>query len=259
MINPTGSFQINRSIMESFWESYCTAIKEEEKISFGIAEKIQVHFPVLVDFDIKLPFTEDKDVSRLYTKTQLESVIRDYQEVIRSIVDNYTSNHGICCALEKPAYRVSSGDNEYIKSGFHLHFPYLFLSKSDHVVHLIPRVKKMLNKSKIFKNLGIENAGDLIDNSYVSNPWLLYGSKKSDNKDPYRLTTIYNDERDEIMLEDAFKDYKIYDSDENEIPIGNKYEFYLPRILSVVPWYRQITELKPMLQSAEVGRCPIQT
>jgi P4 family phage/plasmid primase-like protien len=249
MINPMGTFQINRSMMENFWESYCTSIKEEEKISFGIAEKLQVHFPILVDFDLKLPFTEDKDVSRLYTRSQLESVVRDYQEVIRTIVEEYNSNHSICCVLEKPAYRVSSGDNEYIKSGFHLHFPYVFLSKSDHEVHLIPRVKKMLNKSRMFINLGVENSGDLIDNAYVKNPWLLYGSKKSENMEPYRLSTIYNEERDELSLEDAFKDYKIYDSDENEISLSGNYEYYLPRILSVVPWYRQITELKKNLPS----------
>lgn len=250
MINPIGSFQINRSCMEEFWESYCTAIKEDEKCCLGIGEKVQVHLPILVDFDLKFPFTEDKDVTRLYTRSQLESVIRDYQEVIRAVVDVYDSKHGICCLLEKPAYKVKGGDDvEYIKSGFHLHFPYIFLSKSDQEVHLIPRIKKMLNKSKAFKNLGIENAGDLVDVGYLKAPWLLYGSKKSENMEPYKLTAIYNDERDEISLDDAFKDYKIYDSDEIEITLKeDNYEFYLPRILSVVPWFRQITELKQNLQ-----------
>lgn len=250
MINPVGTFQINRNCMENFWNSYCNAVSDEdEKCCFGIAEKLQIHFPILVDFDLKLPFTEDKDLSTLYTKSQLESIVRDYQEVIRAIVDNYEDKHSICFVLEKPAYKVISGDNEYIKSGFHLHFPYVFLSKSDHEVHLIPRIKKMLNKSKSFKNLGIENAGDLIDNSYVKNPWLLYGSKKSESMEAYKLTTIYDEERDEITLEDAIKDYKIYDADEVEITLNkDNYNFYLPRILSVVPWFRQVTELKPNLQ-----------
>ena len=52
MINPVGTFQINRNIMEAFWDSYCTAVKEDEKCCFGIAEKLQVHFPILVDFDL---------------------------------------------------------------------------------------------------------------------------------------------------------------------------------------------------------------
>ena len=251
MINPMGTFQISRETMESFWDNYCDAIQNEEKCCFGIAEKLQVHFPVLVDFDLKVSFTEEKDVCRLYTKSQVESVIRDYQEVLRTILDNYEDKHAICCLLEKPAYKVSSGNNEYIKSGFHLHFPNVFISKSDHEVHLIPRVKKMLNKSKAFKNLGFENAGDdLIDNCYVKNPWLLYGSKKSESMEPYKLTAIYNEEREEITLNDAFKNYKIYDSDEVEIILReDNYEFYLPRILSVVPWFRQICEVKQNLPS----------
>jgi P4 family phage/plasmid primase-like protien len=250
MINPLGTFQINRNCMESFWDSYCNVVSDEDmKCCFGIAEKLQIHFPILVDFDLKLPFTEDKDLSTLYTKSQLESVVRDYQEVIRAIVENYEYKHSICFVLEKPAYKVVSGNNEYIKSGFHLHFPYTFISKSDHEVHLIPRIKKMLNKSKSFKNLGIENAGDLVDNSYVKNPWLLYGSKKSESMEAYKLSTIYDEERDEITLEDSLKDYKIYDADEVEIILRkDNYNFYLPRILSVVPWFRQITELKQNLQ-----------
>ena len=251
MINPLGTFQINRNTMEQFWESYCTSIKEdEEKCCLGIAEKLQVHFPILVDFDLKFPFTEDKDVTRLYTKSQLESIVRDYQEVIRSIVDVYDHKHAICCVLEKSAYKIKGGDDvEYIKSGFHLHFPYVFLSKSDQEVHLIPRIKKMLNKNKAFKNLGIENAGDLVDTGYLKAPWLMYGSKKAENMEPYKLTTIYNDERDEVNLDYAFKDYKIYDSDEIQINLNeDNYEFYLPRILSVVPWFRQMTELKQNLQ-----------
>jgi P4 family phage/plasmid primase-like protien len=249
MINPVGTFQISRNNMESFWDSYCTAIKEDEKCCFGIAEKLQAHFPILVDFDLKFPFTEEKDVTCLYTQSQLESVVRDYQEVIRTIVDNYEDKHATCFVLEKPAYKVVSGDNEYIKSGFHLHFPNVFLSKSDHEVHLLPRIKKMLNKSGSFRNLGIENAGDLVDNCYTKNPWLLYGSKKSENMEPYKLKIIYNNEREEISLKDALKNYKIYDSDEAEIVLReDNYEFYLPRILSVVPWYRQITDLKDNLQ-----------
>ena len=251
MINPMGTFQISRESMEAFWDNYCDAIQTEEKSCFGIAEKLQVHFPILVDFDLKIPFSEDKDVSRLYTKSQLESVVRDYQEVIRTILDNYEDKHAICCVLEKPAYKIVSGNTEYIKSGFHLHFPNVFLSKSNHEVHLIPRVKKMVNKSKAFKNLGFENAGDdLIDNCYVKNPWLLYGSKKSENMDAYKLTAIYNEEREETSMNDAFKNYKIYDSDEVEIILReDNYEFYLPRILSVVPWFRQICEVKQNLPS----------
>ena len=126
MVKPMGKFQINKNIMENFWEKYSSTIVDDEKCALGIAEKVQSFIPVLVDVDIKLPYTEDKDVKSLYTEYQLESVVRDYQEVLRNIIHNYEPTHSICFVLEKPSYKITSGDNEYIKNGFHLHFPYTF-------------------------------------------------------------------------------------------------------------------------------------
>lgn len=249
MVKPMGKFQINKNIMENFWEKYSTSIIDDEKCALGIAEKVQSFIPILVDVDIKLPYTEDKDVKSLYTEYQLESVVRDYQEVLRNIIHNYEPTHSICFVLEKPSYKITSGDNEYIKNGFHLHFPYTFLSKSDHEAHLIPRVKKLLDKGKVFQNLGFQNSGDLVDTSYVRNPWLLYGSKKSENMDAYKLTRIYNDERELISIEDALRNYKIYDDNEVEINMKGNHNFFLPRILSVLPWNREVSELKPNLPS----------
>jgi P4 family phage/plasmid primase-like protien len=250
MIQPLGKFQISRDTMESFWENYCTERMEDEKtFCYGIAEKVQTYIPVLVDVDIKLKYTEDKDSTSLYTEYQLESVIRDYQEVLSNIIDKCTPQHLICFVMEKPSYRVTSGESEYIKNGFHLHFPYTFLSKNDHESHLIPRVKKLIDKSKVFQSLGFEKSGDLIDTCYVKNPWLLYGSKKAENMDAYTLTKIFNHEREEISMEDALRNYKIYDSEENEIDIRDQYEYFLPRILSVIPWNRTPSEIKPNLPS----------
>lgn len=243
----TGTYQINRNIMENFYTNYtnCKEIK-------GLLEKPQVHLPILVDFDLKMEEKEDEMFISLYTKSQLESVIRNIQEVIKCIINNYDAKYNICCVLEKPSYNCIGKDGKkYIKNGFHLHFPYTFLSKTNQETHLIPRVKKMLDKSKVFKNLGIENASELYDCCYLKNPWLMYGSQKNIESGCYKLTTIYNDEMDEIELDCAFDNYKIYDSDESEIEMKTKedIEYNLPRILSIIPWYRQIVDLKPNLPS----------
>jgi P4 family phage/plasmid primase-like protien len=256
MVQPLGKFQISRDNMENFWNIYCSDIKEntdndrkEDVLCYGIAEKLQTYLPVLVDVDIKVKFSEDNDTTKLYSEYQLESVVRDYQEVLKNIIDKCKPSHLICFVLEKPAYKITSGDNEYIKNGFHLHFPYTFLSKNDHEAHLLPRVKKLLDKSKVFQSVGFDKAGDLVDASYVRNPWLLYGSRKSDTMDTYRLTSIYDQEREKISLKDAMSEYKIYDSDEIEISMDGRYEYYLPRILSVVPWCRAVSEIKANLPS----------
>lgn len=233
-----GKYVIDRNHQDEFFNAYCD---EWKHFDFCIAEKVQTYLPVLVDVDIKLA----KGDTRRYNQYHLESVVRDYQEVLKSIIDNFHPNHLICFVLEKHAYE--SKDN--IKNGFHLHFPYVFLSKNDHLNHLLPRVKKLINKSKVFESFGFQNSGDLIDGSYVKNPWLLYGSKKQLNMQPYLLTKILNEDRDEISIEEALKDYKIYDQEEDEILFHSDCQKFLPRVLSVVPWNRRPCEIKPNLPS----------
>ena len=249
MIHPKGKFQISKHVSESFWNSYCDSIYEDEKMEYGIAEKPQTYIPILVDVDIKLEYTEDKDVNKLYTDYQVENVIRNYQDVLKTILNECKPENLYFFLLEKPAYKIVVNDKEYIKQGFHLHAPYTFLTKQDHETHLLPRVKKNIDKDMTFKSIGFEKSGDLVDRSYTKNPWLLYGSKKNEGANPYLLTKIYNEERDNISIEEALKHYKIYNSEEMEININSNYQYYLPRILSIVPWQRAVCELKTNLPS----------
>ena len=250
MVHPKGKFQISKHVSESFWNLYCNDImKKENKSEYGLAEKPQSYIPILVDVDIKLEYTEDKDVTRLYTDYQLENIIRNYQDVLKNIVHEYKPEHLICAVFEKPAYRVTINEKEFTKNGFHLAFMYTFLTRNDHENHLIPRVKKLIDKDQTFKNLGFEKSGDLIDAGYTRAPWLLYGSKKKEGMDPYVLTRIYNEDRDIISIEEAFKNYKIFSAEENEIDTKGNLEFYLPRIFSILPWQRAVCEVRPNLPS----------
>jgi len=251
MINPKGKYQISKDETETFWKSYCTDIYNEEKVEYGLAEKPQLYLPVLVDADIKILYNhvEHENKKKLYTDDQIKNVIKNYQDVIKDIVDDCKPENLICFVLEKDPYIETKGDNtEWYKSGFHLHFPNLFLHKNDHTSQLIPRVKKNLNKDMTFKFLGFENSGDIIDPCYVKNPWLLYGCKKKEGMQSYKLTKIYNDELNIISLEDALKNYDIYNVDERKIEINN-YKYHLPRILSIIPSNRECHELKQNLQN----------
>ena len=58
-------------------------------------------------------------------------------------------------------------------------FLIFFQSKVDQEVHLIPRVKKKLLK----KNMN----PDMIDKSYCRVPWLMYGSRKTEKQQSYKI------------------------------------------------------------------------
>uniref|UniRef100_A0A6C0D0F3 SF3 helicase domain-containing protein n=1 Tax=viral metagenome TaxID=1070528 RepID=A0A6C0D0F3_9ZZZZ len=250
MLQPKGKFQFNRQELEEFWVSYCNLIKNNKNAIVGVAEKPQYYLPVLCDLDIKVKENELEglgltiDNNHLYTDSQLSQVVQIYQSVLRNIVDECRDENLLCVVLEKPMYTVMKGDIKYFKSGFHLHWPNIFLSKVDQEVHLIPRVQENLRELDLFANLGFEDSGNLIDKSCCTVSWLLYGSRKSEDMEPYRVTKVINSDFQEVTLEDAFKRYRIYDIREQLINIKGRVCEYLPRILSIIPYGRTTHELK---------------
>ena len=239
MIKPRGRFVFNREALESFWDSYQ---KSDEVL--GIAEKPQQYIPVLVDVDIKVP-KDDILVfgEHLYTEAQVLAIIKYYQDVLSDTVQDIEKKHLTCVLLEKPIYE----DGVYQKNGFHLHFPKIFLNKDDIKKYIIPRIQKLVKEAETFKNLGLTDEKKIIDDC-SRNPWLLYGSVKDEDKKPYKLTKIYDYRQSEITLEQAFFTYKIYDQNEQQIPITDNIEYYIPRILSIVPYGRETMELKTGLE-----------
>ena len=240
-----GCYNFTRQDEEVFWKTYTQTMKEEPDSVYGIAEKPRNYLPILVDVDIKLRETEETEYDdQIHTDKHVKEVIEVYQSVLRKIVDNCTDEKLICILLEKPLYRINKNGISYVKHGFHLHFPYCFLHKDNHIVHLLPRVKDELNKLKTFNDIGIEDSGSVIDGSYCNNPWLLYGSRKESHMKPYIVSKVFNSDGVVTELEKALKKYQIYDMKEKLINIAGKVEEYLPRILSIIPNGREESEIK---------------
>lgn len=260
MMAPIGNYQMNRHALEEFWNLYCTEI-EKENFSFGIGEVSDQHMPVLADIDLKIQEESNPfENNQLYTREQVENVIKMYQKVIWEIVDDCDNDTVMCVLLEKPPYISQSGDSRVVKNGFHLHFPNLFMDKKDQIIHLLPRVRSLVKDAKLFSNLGKDDSGSVVDEGYCSVRWLLYGSKKSEQTRPYTLSRIYNHNMREISLDDAFAHYMIFDKNERAIEIRRRIKFYLPRILSVLVSNRVslIKEIKsgivPTLQSMKPNK-----
>ena len=246
MGNFRGKYSLGRDAMETLWDEYCDAIIEDEH-SMCIAEVPQrsTPAPVLVDIDIKIKELDGIDLSdQLYTEEQVEQVIEVYQSVLSQIVEDCEDKNLVCVLLEKPLYRVENNGNVYVKNGFHLHFPGCFLKPSDQELHLIPRVRETFDELEIFDNLDIEKSSDVVDDKVCSVPWLMYGSKKDNNLEAYKVTKIFNAMGEEITPDEAFKYYTIYDKDEEPIQFINDVEYYYPRIFSIIPWNRETQNVK---------------
>lgn len=248
LIQPRGKYTLNRHKLEEFWEMYSSIIYKDKNAIFGIAEKPQNYLPVIVDVDIKVK-EEDIVYETIYTEKHTKRIIEIYQSVLQKIVEDCTDQDLYCALLEKPVYHMVKNDVKYFKRGFHLQFFNLFLGKTEQEVQLIPRVLEILKGEKLFDDIGFEDSSSLIDKCCCKVPWLLYGSRKSEDMEPYRLSKIFDSRGNEITLNEAFKYYRIFNEYEHTINIKENIEHFLPRIFSIVPYGRDIKELKHGLVS----------
>lgn len=245
LIEPKGKFQLSRNKIEEFWDKYYLDIKNGKKL--GIAEKPQNFAPVLADVDILIEIKEEKETNlkQVYTNKHVLETIKIYQNVLKDILHEYKDTDLTCVLLEKPPYvKTYNSGKKYIKNGFHLHFPSVFLSKANQEIHLIQRVRNIIKEQQIFSDIGIEDSSEVIDKSSCSVPWLLYGGRKHKDMDSYNITKVYNYKQKPISLEEAFSSYKLYDVSEDEIKISGDIEKYIPRILSIIPFGRKPYNVK---------------
>ena len=246
MTQPYGKYQLNRESIEDLWKIVCDLSDDDSKEEImGIAEKPSNHLPVLGDFDIKIldsELVEERD--HIYSENHIKEVIGIYQSVLRNIVDGCTDKDLTCVLLEKPIYYKTTNDVTYCKNGFHLAFMNIFLSKEDQEIHLFPRIKELIKSRNVFEDLGFDDSSKILDDTICRVPWLIYGSRKAENMQPYKVTKVYNSQLEVISLEEAFQYYQIYDIHEQLINIKGRIQYYLPRILSTIPYGRRINELK---------------
>lgn len=258
----TGKFRIERNDLETFWEMYCSTLSSYQKAQddgkneiflSGISERPNEYLPLLVDVDLETKVDSTRDPKqKLYTLDEAKTVASVYRRVLKEICREYRARNTVCFILEKPAPYLS-GDK--VKGGFHLHFPRMWIRNCDHDLHIYPRVKRLLNDEhpNLFSRLNVQDTGQFLDPKVCSKFWLLYGGCKSEKAGSYRLTTVLDQDGDEVEISEAMEGWKIYDSFDQPIKIPqDKWEYFLPRILSIHPANRDrdIVQLKSNLEWA---------
>ena len=248
LFGPPGKFSLDRRQMDAFWDKYCAEIEGKGKsFKCGVAEKPQHYLPILVDVDLaRKADGVDSDPKPIYSRDHVDKLVKTYQEVLRKIVDDCEASHLTCVVMTKKPYISQRPSGEvYIKHGFHLHFPGTFLSKVEQEAHLIPRVKEEVQRIRLFADAGFPDSAGVLDTSYCSVPWLVYGSRKAPDKDPYLFSRLINANSEDVSIEEGLQDYIIFDPTECEIDMRKKgVRYYLPRILSILPLGRDIAEVK---------------
>ena len=262
LIPNTGKFRIERKNSENFWKLYCDLLeKKGDTFISGLSERPREYVPILADIDISIDYEEElKYDKNFYSFEQVKRVIDIYIDSIKYICPNFKNEDLTCFLLEKPSPYLSGCR---IKNGFHLHFPFFFMSNIDQDMHLIPLVMEQVEKEKIFENLGITHSSEVIDKSCSKKHWLMYGSRKDKKLTAYKLTKVFNWKGQEITLEEAVKHQTLYNDYGEEILFEKSIEYYLPRILSIEPLNRpnyearrdiEVKPKKQLLKAEQVKR-----
>jgi P4 family phage/plasmid primase-like protien len=250
-VQPVGRYNIPRSDTEEFWNLYCDFVKNNPNAICGLSERQSDYSPVLNDTDIKIKYDPIKhktiidNKKKLYTENHLLRVVSIYQKHLKQIIRGYQPKHGICFVLEKP--HATLDDKGRICNGFHLHFINTVMNKIDQDVHLYHRVKEDVDQSSIFNDLGIPNSGETVDKT-TSKAWLLYGSRKQGATQSYRVSKILDDDCNEISLQDALKEFKMYNMEGDVMDLSVNTDYYLPRILSLYPENRETVSVRTELR-----------
>ena len=235
MFDPYGKYLVNNDNYDKFMKAYSKLISKEG-VS-GILQRPCSEMPLLVDIDLHSTQYNDKQ----YTEEQVLNIVEIYQEVLRGVIKDCEDDVLLCCLLEKPMYKDDKNpNNPRYKNGFHLHFPNCFLKKEDIKNFIIPSAKEKIKTKGIFSdNLNID---DIIDDAVVKNHWLMYGSQKNKDHQPYKLTKVFNHE----LVPDSFdclSNCIVYDSIGDIIPFKKDISYYLPYIFSIHINCRQVRQI----------------
>jgi len=243
-----GQYYLSASDDEEFYKIYSEML--DQNLPVCLAEKQGDYLPLLGDIDIKISVDGSNQQTYkkrrvLYTEEELLATIKCFQDAIKSNVIGWKEESLICVVLEKKPY-ISDG---YLKNGFHLHFPYLFLEKEKVKTVLIPRIKKNIGDAKLGSGRRLfsdhTDAPETFVDDVTSKCWLMYGSSKSEDKKPYKLTTIYNDQMEQLEPYEAFIRDQFFSRDEEPLTVTQDNVMdILPQLLSVSSIKKEVFNIK---------------
>ena len=124
---------------------------------------------MLVDVDIA---KETNKIEKLYARDRVIEYVKLFQKYLME----YTALDSVdCYVLEKKPYL----DKGKCKNGFHLHFPTVWMTRAHR--SLITKLVRETNITNEFKTL---------DDAAIRNSWLLYGSRKTADQKPYKISFV---------------------------------------------------------------------
>ena len=227
-------YRFEQNQLDEMWSTYCDALHSDPDMVSSILERSMDYTTLRGDFDMKIKKSDMEklkltNTNRFYEMEEVRAVIKMFFDVIQKTVKGVREEQLYCFLMEKEK-PYEDGDN--MKSGFHVEFPFILLSKADQNVIVFPKLVQSYEDLDIFTRFG-DYQQHFFDTKVVNNAWLLYGSKKTKTSQSYRVTHIYNKNIKEVTLEHVMENRVVYNCNEEDMKLENEFSYHLPRILSI--------------------------
>ena len=193
-----GSYFVEPNKIDKF-RDYCVKEFFERGKTYMCAEKVADISPFIIDFDFKY---KNNFTTRQYTNDTVNELIQLVFKILEKIfeLDNSQKEAWI---FEKENIRSCNKSDYKSKDGIHITFPKIIADKNlyNYFIELIHGENELFND--IIKNTCLSipdnNIKDIIDKSIYTGNWLVYGSRKKDDKTRYELTRIIKIVNDNII------------------------------------------------------------
>jgi P4 family phage/plasmid primase-like protien len=217
-----GSFILNEDAYKEFLKIYSDAV-EIGVTDLSILEGQKDYGPIIIDLDFQMPVDTLSEVEsksnvskRLYSNKMIEEFLKIYYKAIAYHLDVKPEDNK-SYVFEKAS---SQYKEDHIKDGLHIMFPDIIAHYN--IRHLIRnKVINLCKESQIFEHFPVPPE-KIIDKAVVSsNAWYIYGSKKYQAQEAYKLSKIYNSEV-KITYDNITKmsyDYKTGNTAKVDIPV----------------------------------------
>ena len=207
MGNPKGSYYIKDKDLDKFYELYDKALFDS--IYLHITERHEEISPIIIDLDFKYSIDT---YERKHTIDHLIKIIKLYIDEIINLFNIEKGNNKLISFVFERDTLYSAKTNTVKKDGIHIIFPFI-ISHSPSQYYIRDNILKKIGD--VINDLDIKNnIPDIVDRSIISpgTCWLLFGSNKpipEVKNNPYKLKYIFNENVNEVSMEDYFQNTNI--------------------------------------------------
>lgn len=201
-----GRYKILDNELDKFLELYHNALNDGNKLT--LVERPRELSPLKIDFDFRFDKHNDE---HLYDNNDLQNIVKAYLTEINKFYNVEDSNKtAFIYEIPSPVTEIKEKENRSnytYKDGIHIMFPYIVTKPSiQHIIrnNIISKFNDIIDNNKISF---INNVNDIVDKSIIdSSGWMMYGSSKSHDRIPYKLTKVFkyhtNILDDDIIIEE---------------------------------------------------------